>query len=198
MRTFIAIELPSFIQEELASHQQVLQQALSVQEKKGVRWTPATNVHLTLRFLGETDAAQRTRLSESLAAIASKQAPFSLHLQGAGCFPHCSKPSVFWLGLGGDLSILHALRATVEEAVQLAGFCAESRPFAPHLTLARVQRKANTGMRRQLGATFQDVSQGWSDSTTFAVTGFVHMRSQLAPTGARYTPLKHFHLGKNL
>ncbi len=194
MRTFIALELPQSIQAFIMEQQEALQGTLSPDVRKLLRWTPATKAHLTLRFLGETNDTQSERLSSALAVIGANHAPLSLALQDAGCFPHCSKPSVLWLGLGGDLKGLGELQAEVEAVARSAGFAPETRAFAPHLTIARVHRTSSVAARRQLGDEFRQAALSSSVSPVFVATEFVHMQSQLKPVGAVYTPLARFRL----
>ncbi len=194
MRTFIALELPQSIQAFVIAQQEALQDALSPDARKLLRWTPAAKAHLTLRFLGETDDAQRERLGAALTVVGASHGPLSLALEGAGCFPHCAKPSVLWLGLRGDLERLGELQAQVETAVQSAGFAPETRPFAPHLTIARVHRTSSTADRRQLGDELRQAAPASPASPVFIATEFIHMQSQLKPAGAVYTPLVRFPL----
>ena len=147
-----------------------------------------------MRFLGETDDAQRERLGAALTVVGASHGPLSLALEGAGCFPHCAKPSVLWLGLRGDLERLGELQAQVETAVQSAGFAPETRPFAPHLTIARVHRTSSTADRRQLGDELRQAAPASPASPVFIATEFIHMQSQLKPAGAVYTPLVRFPL----
>ena len=194
MRTFIALELHQSIQAFVVARREALQDALSPDARKLLRWTPAAKTHLTLRFLGETDDAQCERLDAALTAVVSNHGPLSLALEGAGCFPHCAKPSVLWLGLSGDLESLSELQAQIETAVQRAGFAPETRPFAPHLTIARVHRTSSAADRRQLGDEFRQAALDSPASPVFIATEFIHMQSQLKPAGAVYTPLVRFRL----
>jgi 2'-5' RNA ligase len=194
MRTFIALELPQSIQAFVVTRQEALQDALSPDARKLLRWTPAAKAHLTLRFLGETDGAQCERLGAALSTAGASHGPLSLALEGAGCFPHCAKPSVLWLGLRGDLESLGALQAKVDTAAQSAGFAPEPRPFAPHLTIARVHRTGSAADRRQLGDEFRHAAPALPASPVFIATEFIHMQSQLKPAGAVYTPLARFQL----
>src|SRR5689334_17455072 len=102
--------------------------------RSGVRWVRQTNLHLTLRFLG--DAAETrllTALDTGLAAIAAQTLPFSIEVRGTGAFPNLHHPRTLWLGLVG--SDLVRLAEQVEAAVVTCGFTPESRAYSPHLTI---------------------------------------------------------------
>jgi len=196
MRTFIALELPSPIREAIRLRQQQLRDALTEAGlARCFRWSAVENIHLTLRFLGETDRGQTERIAAGLAEIARRRQGFSLCVGGAGCFPTFRRPNVIWLGVDGQLELLQAMQAAVEELVVAAGFEAESRGFSPHLTLARAQRERSRADLQRAGELLQRLAvqnegnvQGGS-APCFAVTEVVHMRSDLRPAGPIYTPL---------
>jgi 2'-5' RNA ligase len=104
----------------------------------GIRWVRRTNLHLTLRFLGDAaDPRHLTALHEKLTEIAAQTAPFVIDARGTGAFPNLGRPRVIWAGLAGD-ELVH-LAARVEDAAVDAGFTRERRPYSPHLTIGRVR-----------------------------------------------------------
>jgi RNA 2',3'-cyclic 3'-phosphodiesterase len=105
---------------------------------RDVRWVRLDGLHLTLRFLGPTPDHQIDRTITAVRHVAASAAgPVDLELTGAGAFPRAERPRTLWIGVGGDLAGLASLARTMEEALVEAGWPAETRPFAPHLTLAR-------------------------------------------------------------
>ena len=104
----------------------------------GVRWVRRTNLHLTLRFLGDAaDSQCLAALREKLTEIAAQTAPFVIDARGTGAFPNLARPRVIWAGLVGDELV--RLAARVEDAAVEAGFTRERRPYSPHLTIGRVR-----------------------------------------------------------
>jgi 2'-5' RNA ligase len=104
----------------------------------GIRWVRRTNLHLTLRFLGDAvDPKRLAALHEKLTEIAARTAPFVIDARGTGAFPNLSRPRVIWAGLIGDELV--SLAARVEDAAVDAGFTRERRPYSPHLTIGRVR-----------------------------------------------------------
>ncbi len=132
MRLFVALELP-------ASHRASLTEVCERGRRGGVRWVPAENVHLTLKFLGEVDEARIPKIEEALASVAARARPFPLSLAGCGCFPNVRAPRVVWLGLAEGAGEAQALAGAVEDALRPVGFAPERRPFKPHLTIGRVK-----------------------------------------------------------
>jgi 2'-5' RNA ligase len=96
------------------------------------------NWHLTLRFLGDTDAEQHRRLAAALRA-ADRGPRFEVELGGFGAFPRPRRAAVLWVGVDEGADGLRRLAALCEEAARAAGFAPERKPFSPHLTLARLQ-----------------------------------------------------------
>lgn len=195
MRTFIAIEFPVTIQQTLDQRSQALQSYLRAQNAPScLRWATVTNAHLTLRFLGETTNAQVQAMATGLHTLAAAHLPFELTFGAVGGFPTLRQPRVLWLGIGGELTKLNTLQAAIEQQVQCVGFTAETRPFSPHITLARAKRDAERAQLHRIG----QLVAAYRETVTavpWPITTFVHMQSELRPTGSIYTPITHFHLG---
>jgi RNA 2',3'-cyclic 3'-phosphodiesterase len=103
----------------------------------GFRWTPAANLHLTLRFIGTVERAVVERIADRLAERALKG--FELGLAGVGTFKRGRLDRVVWLQVSSGVEAARELAAQVEADCGRAGLAAEPRPFQPHLTLARAR-----------------------------------------------------------
>ena len=200
MRAFIAVELSD---EMRAGFSRVARALRGHLRRAGVaegvlRWSGVEKAHVTLRFLGESGADQVEQVKGGLADMLRDQAPFALTLAGLGCFPSCARPRVVWVGITGDVAALAHLQARTEQIAQSAGFPAESRPYSPHITLARTGRQVTSPQQRQLGAaltTFRAAPPlDLADLGTVHVQHLTLMQSDLRPTGSVYTPLGHFTL----
>ena len=131
------------------------------------------NLHLTLRFLGETDDAQRARVHAGLAAATAEQASLRLAVNGLGCFPNFRRPNIVWLGFQGDVRRLGQLQTQIEAAVQAAGFAAEARAFSPHLTIGRAQRSASPTDLQRAGEVLRQVVETMAAQAPSPVLDFV-------------------------
>jgi 2'-5' RNA ligase len=143
MRAFLAFELPDDVRAELARAQEALRQALG---EGPFGWTPPENWHLTLKFLGHVP--DPGRVLSAVRPLCAAAAPISLRLAGLGTFG----TRVIWAGLeaaGGDA--LTRLAGAIDRACVPLGFQGEDRPYAAHITLARV-RDAGRGTRRAGGS----------------------------------------------
>lgn len=197
MRAFIAIEMPAPVQQRLLGAQRRLAQLLRLQQlERCVRWTPAENLHLTLRFLGEIDDVQQRILAHSLTQIARRHARLTLSVAGVGCFPNTHRPNVIWCGLRGELTALAQLQAEVEVAAQAVGLPAEAKPFQPHLTIGRLQRSTTSSQLQAVGAAAMQiaVTATQPESGASTVDELLLMRSELTPSGPIYSRLGVFTL----
>lgn len=184
MRTFVAIELNDALREALT-------QAISALEEAGppfkLKWVAPQNQHLTLQFLGEIEARQVGGIAQALQQAVVGIAPFEITLAEIGCFPNIHKPNVLWVGVREPSGALKRLAKAVGAQLEQIGFPLEARGFTPHLTLARVPRHANARERRALGEWF--IRQSLPVPQTMRVSALHLMRSELFPSGPRYTPL---------
>lgn len=179
MRTFIAIEIPDRIKQEMAKVQERLRQA-------GVEagWTRPEGIHLTLKFLGEVRESRVKEIMSALETAASGTGIFRLEVAGAGAFPNAKNPRVVWLGVEGELDQLSGLQAAVEKAMSGLGFDRDERGFTPHLTVGRVKLIRS---REQWAAALDEVKN--IRISGFDVTGVSLMKSELRRGGAVYTEI---------
>ncbi len=128
MRLFVGIPFPEAVRERLADMSGGI---------PGARWTPVDNFHLTVRFIGEAD---RAGFDDVIDALTQVRAPgFDLVLSGIDQFGKGEKARVLWIGVAKNPPLIH-LHARVESALVRAGLEPEGRKYAPHVTLARLDR----------------------------------------------------------
>jgi RNA 2',3'-cyclic 3'-phosphodiesterase len=178
MRLFIALEIPGDVKNILAAVQPDLRQAHAE-----VGWTKVENLHLTLKFLGEVEAAHTNTIMQACVETASQHCGFRLALNGLGFFPNVRHPRVIWAGLKDDSSELQALHKSLEEKFYTLGFTRKEKPFNPHLTLGRIKTAKNV---RQLVSRTEAYQL---PVLSFTIAELVLMQSQLQPGGSIYTPL---------
>ena len=185
VRTFIALKLPPEIILLLHRVQQDLKR-LNIR----ARWVRPENIHLTLKFLGDTLTDAVDRIGAEMADTAGEFAPISLAVKGLGVFPGIKRPRVVWVGIGGDTQALFALQNRLEEKLGAFGFPGEKRAFKAHLTLGRIKNAANPEIVRQMIKKFADLS-----SEDFILKHLILYKSDLKPSGAVYSQLKQAKLG---
>jgi 2'-5' RNA ligase len=184
VRCFVAVELPDGLKQDLVA----LQDRLKAGSPSGVRWVDPHGIHLTLKFLGNVAAGRLPEIVRALRQAARGVSPFHLTAGGLGVFPNTGRVRVVWVGLTGDLEGLRNLQRRTESALAPLGFPAESRPFSPHLTLARVRDQVSPADRQGLGA----LVEGSRFESTWPIdVAAVHlMRSQLTGRGAVYSVIE--------
>jgi 2'-5' RNA ligase len=188
MRLFIAIHLPDEVKAAIEGAFSPIYQ----QRPRGLRFVKPDNIHLTLKFLGDTDGGLLPELTGSLDEVAAALNSFSLAIAGAGAFPHLKRPRVFWVGISGDVEIIAALAKEVNDACAGLGFPGEKRAYSPHLTVARVKDNEGLSDMTKLVAELEESDFGIEP---FEVTSFSLVRSTLTPRGAVYEDIARFGLG---
>ena len=182
LRLFFAVELPRAVRDAAAAHMARLRRDFPAARAS---WPRPESLHLTLKFLGETEAIRIDSLWNAAAAAAAWLAPFELTIEGAGTFPPHGAARVLWLGVRDDSRQLSRLQFRLDIECAHAGFPRESKPFKPHLTLARLRAPQDAA---ELSEAHRRAPFG---PHTFEVSAFVLMRSDLGPGGSRYTPLQY-------
>ena len=189
IRTFIAVGVPAAAQRELAAAGQLRAAMPPV-----VRWAAPDGMHLTLKFLGDISPSLAEPLLAALSDAAQETAPFELRLQGLGAFPHSRRPRVLWAGVAGDTDALAALQQSVERAAVGLGLAAESRPFAPHITLGRVRQSAEAPALRRVGEAISAALP--LPPSSWTVDAVQLMQSVPTPSGMRYVELGSAKFGR--
>jgi len=126
-RLFAALVPPATVRAELATLAGPL---------TGVRWIPEDNLHLTLRFIGDTESEKQLRLEEALARV--RVEPFIMPVAGVGLFPSRGPAKVLWAGTGNGHPRLYQLRKQVDEALLSVDTALDVHSFHPHFTLGRL------------------------------------------------------------
>ena len=189
VRIFVSVGLSDEAREQLIDAVDRIRH----QAPEGIQWAKPEGMHLTLKFLGNIAPTVLPPLYECLGPVGAKHGPFSLHLAGLGMFPNRKKPRVLWAGVDGDLAALSRLQQAAEEAIMFLGHAPEERPFRPHITLGRPRRSTSDAQRAHIGdmvASLPPPSPAGWDAQSIDV-----MRSELHPSGARYTVLYSAPLG---
>src|SRR5260370_7546244 len=94
------------------------------------RWTPAANLHLTIRFIGNVDRALVEAIADRLAA--RSLGAIDLELGSLGSFGRGRHVRVIWQGLGAGAKGVTALAAEVAPDAPRAGLAAQNPPLPPH------------------------------------------------------------------
>jgi len=180
MRLFVALPISSRLREGLARFLGELRQA-----DARPRWVRPENLHVTLKFIGHFPGERVDDVARALEKIASRP-QIALEIRGIGLFPNDRRPAVVWAGVQAPPE-LAALAAQIDEALAPCGIARDTRPFLPHLTLARLKEPGLSGALRTLAANSKDRVFGEEIAAEIQL-----MESKTKSTGAEYTTLHSF------
>ena len=185
MRLFVGISPSDRVKDAIRGFISTLESADRADHGK-IRFTSPDNIHLTLKFLGETDPARTREIDDALSRISME--PFAITVSGAGGFPSATKEAqVLWTGVKHSESLIR-LAGITDRALESAGFQRETRPFAPHFTIARTRGKAGDEVIRLIRENRN------TDYGSFDVDAIHLFVSESAPGGVRYRKLSRFGL----
>lgn len=180
IRAFIAVDVPSFALETISQIQDRFKQ-LGLHAS----WTRPGNIHLTLKFLGETDPQRIPDITQVLIRVFQSSETFRVSLKEVGVFPNWNKPRVVWIGLDDPGGHLAALQSQLETDLETLGWPRENRPFSPHLTLGRLKSPKGKERLREAVAGLPAL-----DPNPFDIDSVKLYRSELTPQGSIYTVLE--------
>ena len=194
IRAFLAVELSQELQAELATVQQELKRSIEPEMKRDMRisWARPASIHLTLNFLGDMDEQVIDPLRAGLEQAIGSQIVVNVPLERLGAFSRPQSPRVLWVGpsenweKGAEAKRIAEIHGAIEQACEGLSFLRETKPFSPHLTLARIkvgERQVGVVLAKG-GALDRPLSLG-----SLAVESVVLMKSELKPTGSVYTKL---------
>jgi 2'-5' RNA ligase len=177
---FVAVELPDAVRAVIAAGLGRLKR-----DQPGARWVRPEGMHLTLKFLGERPEGFVAEIDRAAAPALAALPAVRVRLGGGGFFPNQHRPRVAWVG--GEAEGIERWARAVDDAAAALGVEREPRPFAPHLTLARLDRpwgvQAVEHFRVEVGK--------WR-VPEFEAREAVLIRSELTPAGPVYTPLRRW------
>ncbi|MFH1381124.1 MAG: RNA 2',3'-cyclic phosphodiesterase [Candidatus Omnitrophota bacterium] len=182
MRTFIAIDISDEVKKELS---RLLGELKTV--GADIKWVQPENIHLTLKFLGDTEDNRIEQIKKVLNEISKGLDSFKLSLFKLGCFPSIDYPRVIWVGIDKGCSQAEQISADIEEKLEVLGFLKETRPFTSHLTLGRVKSGKNKKELKEKILSLEPLSK------SCAAKGITLFQSELTTRGPIYTPI---HLAK--
>ncbi len=189
LRLFVAIELPQEVRAALA---EAIERLKAAGVDDGLRWVRPEGIHITLKFLGATDEEDLPAIVSSLREAVREHAAFSLQLGGLGTFGGNRNVRVVWAGVAGKTDALASLATNVDQTMAALHFPRESRPFAAHLTLARVRDDVSAGDRERIHRVVSDSPT--EPGAVIRVEQIALMESTLQRGGAVYRALATFPL----
>lgn len=182
MRAFISINLSSEIKETIGK----LISSLS-KIKPNERFIKADNLHITLKFLGETQIQKIEDIYLSISNQLKGYGGFQCSIKGMGGFPNIKSPKIVWIGVEKNREI-EQLFNQIEMVCESFGFAKETRVFSPHITIVRLRDSVDDNFKSQI---LKNSETSWG---TMDVGSVEIMKSTLTPQGAEYEIFKKINL----
>ncbi len=176
IRLFVAAKLPA----EVKSY---LMQARQAYEDPNIRAVPEENLHLTLYFIGNVPTTEDTYIRQTLAQVAQRHAPFTLHLEQLEPGPKPRSPRLIWARFSQN----EAFSKLSQDLTQaLAPAPPKQEKFIPHVTLCRFRKEGVVPRDLPLVTPPEDV--------LYPVSSFALWQSQLASPHPIYTIVEEYPL----
>jgi 2'-5' RNA ligase len=181
VRLFVAVTVPEAVKSKMEEAQAELRCAAP---ERGIRWARREQFHLTIRFLGDVEAARVEALAEAIRGVCQGFGALHLRAERVGFFPDARHPRVVWVGVRDQEEQLPRLQQAVEVATDSYTSEAKEKRFTGHITLARIKglKRPEAEALGQAAATMADRQFGhWMACQVELV------RSELLPAGAQHT-----------
>ncbi len=179
MRLFTAIDLPDDLLDHLT---RILRK---MRPLAPLAWSRPENLHITTKFIGEWPEDRLPELIASLAHLPTRP-PIPIQLRQIEFFPDSKRPRMLWIRVEPD-PLLSALAKDTDSALAALGIEPESRPYTPHLTLARIKKP---GGLKNLAKEVEHLNG--SAFRRFEAGSFHLYLSKPGPAGSVYTKLSDF------
>jgi 2'-5' RNA ligase len=152
----------------------------------GLRWVQPSNIHLTMKFLGNVEHSRLPELNQSLLSAVENIPPCSAEMGGLGAYPSLAHPQIIYLGLKPDKH-LDKLFVQLENSLFNIGFPKERKGFSPHVTLARISDHIAESDRKAISTVQKSIDVPVLSSPIFDTLYLV--KSDLDHSGPTYTKL---------
>jgi 2'-5' RNA ligase len=186
LRLFIALPLPHEVEVEL-------DRLLVLLRPKGpeVKWVPANNIHLTVKFLGDTEEKLVPKIQSAIDEVTSTYQPFETAIDRVGGFPNLNRPRVIWIGGSQPIEEAARMAQEIDRRMHELRFEKEKRPFKAHLTLGRVREG------RSVAALATYLESFKLQPIPLKLDRLVLFKSTLTPRGSIYERLHEAMLGRS-
>lgn len=178
LRLFIASDLPDAVKTVVGERAAALRRAVPP-----ASWGRPETYHITYAFLGDQDESTVAPLGDALETAIASSLAFDATVGSAGFFPDARRPRVAWVGLQPS-DAFASLADAVRIAVRSAGVAMDEKPFASHMTIARMKAPWRRGDTEAFERAFGGIA------LAARIEGVSLYMSRLGTGGAQHTPLR--------
>lgn len=157
-------------------------------EGEKIKWVEPENIHITMKFFGETPEHHIPAIHAALEKAAALSDPFDFNIMNTGIFGSSYKPRVIWFGIEPVDGIVR-LAESIFDQLQEIGVERDRQNFVPHLTVARIKFLDN---RKHFQEVIIHYREGHIQKEE--VNKFHLFESHLSPQGPKYGILSSYSL----
>ncbi|MEW6652312.1 MAG: RNA 2',3'-cyclic phosphodiesterase [Bacteroidota bacterium] len=181
IRLFIALEIPVKIISALLFERDKL-----LSSEKLIRWEQKEKLHITLKFLGDTEETLINNISAELENIVNRYEPIKLEVSKFGVFRKGKEPKILWIGMRENYHLSKFVEE-IEKSFCKFGYPIEEKKFKPHITLFRFR-----GCKDD--AKVLSLLEVKLPALCFEADKISLIKSELKQTGSVYSSIKNFRL----
>lgn len=174
MRLFVALPIPENIKDGLIEEQNKLKGSIA-----DASWVNRENIHITLKFIGETET-DLERIKSSIRSCIGENLGQEITVEGTGTFGR--PPRVVWAGISKGRESLSDIMRCLDKSL---GSHSQEKPV-PHITLCRLRSSAKSPLvssKKAFGS--------------FVASEILLMQSKLSSQGPAYSVVESFRIGSN-
>jgi len=158
---------------------------------ESIKWVEEHNIHITIKFLGETDERLIPRISETLEMLSQNSPVLKFSLSGIGIFGSKYQPRVIWAGIEPPALLARLMNETQKEFEKL-GYGSDRQNLVPHLTLGRIKDLKDKLLFQKIINEYKQIS-----SEPVLINECILYESILRREGPEYVILDRFPFGKS-
>lgn len=163
-----------------------------VSKGRGIHWVGPDQMHVTLRFIGDTDESLVPRIENKLGTVSQTFPPFRVEFGGLNAFPNLNHPKVIFLSVLNGIAEFQELEKRITFHLNALGIKPDEKEYHAHLTLGRVRDEL---AGKESVKALQDICP--TQWVNWAAERFVLFQSRLTSDGPIYKKINIFELGKS-
>ncbi len=155
--------------------------------EKRINWVRPLNIHLTLKFIGDTPNEDIPKIIEAVEEMLKNHKSFTMDFNRTGIFGSRYAPRVLWMGMNETPQELYNLEEDTLTAFDKLGYLRDRQNFVPHITLGRIKELCEKQYFQKIVSSIEQKSYIKQE-----VNEIILFQSILRPEGATYKELKKF------
>lgn len=180
MRTFVALDLPDDVREEVSDLIDIFRSYCP----KAVNWIPKENLHITFQFIGEIKPEDLNEIAEVMSRCFADFSPQMFSKPELEILPGRS-PKIIWLGLEAHDRLIEKMVKRFRSQIRKMGYKIDSRRLRFHITLGRIKKRLPEKTIKQILTTELKIKY-------IEVSKVTLYKSLLQPQGSKYFELLNF------